>query len=145
MQSSFYEGKTDAVVQAAVMRRLRAQHPAVAIPDPSSFFISRHGYDPNSYGAYAYFKPGWRDLYFQELIKPLRAEDCKEAGKGVEEVRKTHKEVRVRLAGEAMCDDLSGYTHGAYQSGREAAAAYLFEVGKGPNPKHRDELSLCNW
>ena len=54
-------------------------------------------------------------------------------------------QVRVRLAGEAMCDNLSGYTHGALQSGREAAAAYLFEAGKGPHPKHRDEFSLCNW
>ena len=51
----------------------------------------------------------------------------------------------MRLAGEAMCDDLSGYTHGGYQSGREAAAAYLHGAGKGPDPRDHDELSLCNW
>ena len=39
----------------------------------------------------------------------------------------------------------NGYTHGAYQSGKEAAAAYLHEVGKGPNPKDVDALSLCDW
>jgi len=136
-QSSLYEGMADADVRAALMRRLRAQHPRTRIPDPLSFFISRHGYDPNTHGAYSFFEPGWRDKYFATLTRPLAAR-CG-AAQGGEEV------VRVRLAGEAMCDDLSGYTHGGYQSGREAAAAYLHGAGKGPDPRDHDELSLCNW
>eukprot|EP00908_Phaeocystis_cordata_P007712 Transcript_18364.p1 GENE.Transcript_18364~~Transcript_18364.p1 ORF type:complete len:308 (+),score=138.16 Transcript_18364:748-1671(+) len=161
-QSSKYEGMTDAEAQAAVMRRLRAQHPAVEVPEPSAFFISRHGYDRNTHGAYSFFQPGWRDKFFEALTQPLKAAGCgggggetveveetgeearEEAGEEAEGRKKKH-EVRVRFAGEAMCDDLSGYTHGGYQSGREAAAAYLHEVGKGPDPRKHDELSLCNW
>ena len=47
-QSSHYEGLPDAPVQAALMERLRAQHPNKTIPEPSAFFISRHGYDKNT-------------------------------------------------------------------------------------------------
>ena len=47
--------------------------------------------------------------------------------------------------GEAMCDDLSGFTHGGRQSGMEVAARYLFEAGLGPNPNNDDKLSLCDW
>ena len=50
-QSSHYEGLPDAAAQAALMQRLRAQHPNKTIPEPSDFFISRHGYDKNTYGA----------------------------------------------------------------------------------------------
>ena len=46
----------------------------------------------------------------------------------------------MRLAGEAMCDNLNGYTHGALLSGREAAERFLHAQGKGPKP-----LSLCNF
>ena len=66
------------------MHRVRAQHPAVSIPDPSAFYISRHGYDPNSYGAYSYFKPGWRDKYFRQLTKPLLGECAPGAPYGTE-------------------------------------------------------------
>ena len=52
---------------------------------------------------------------------------------------------RVRFAGEAMCDDLSGFTHGGLQSGREVAADYLHQAGLGPNPNNKDDLSLCWW
>ena len=132
------------------------------VPEPSAFFISRHGYDRNTHGAYSFFQPGWRDKFFEALTQPLKATGCgggggetveveetgeearEEAGEEAEGRKKKH-EVRVRFAGEAMCDDLSGYTHGGYQSGREAAAAYLHEVGKGPDPRKHDELSLCNW
>ena len=44
-----------------------------------------------------------------------------------------------------MCDDLDGYTHGGYQSGKEVAAAYLHAAGKGPDPSQIDALSLCSW
>ena len=54
-------------------------------------------------------------------------------------------QVRVRLAGEAMCDNLNGYTHGALQSGRESAASYLFDYGLGPDPSKDPALSLCDF
>ena len=44
-----------------------------------------------------------------------------------------------------MCDDLNGYTHGAYQIGKETAAAYLHAAGKGPNPKDIPALSMCDY
>lgn len=52
--------------------------------------------------------------------------------------------VRVRFAGEAACDELNGYTHGALQSGLEQAAEYLFEHGIGPDPSTLPALSLCD-
>ena len=49
------------------------------------------------------------------------------------------------MAGEAMCDDMNGYTHGALAKGKEAAAHYLYHAGKGPNPKDDDTLTMCEW
>ena len=60
-QSSRYEPMGDADVQAAVMARLRAQNPSVAIPEPVAFFLSRHGTDPLSFGAYSGFEVGFKD------------------------------------------------------------------------------------
>ena len=74
---------------------------------------------------------GWNDDLHPVLSKPLRA--CKP------------ETVRVRFAGEAMCDDLNGYTHGALQSGKEAAAHYLHAQGKGPKPSDDPALSLCDF
>lgn len=93
-QSSVYEGMPDAAVQAALVARIKAQHPKLTIPQPSAFFISRHGYDRNSYGAYSISLVGWNDNDHDTLKAPLRA--CET------------DTVRVRLAGEAMCDDLNG-------------------------------------
>jgi len=129
-QSSLYEGMPDAEAQAAVMSRLRLQHPDVAVPDPVAFFLSRHGYDELSFGAYSCGTVGWTDKDGKILLKPLKDKD--------------HK-ARVRFAGEAMCSNLAGYTHGGYQSGLEAAADYLYEVGKGPEPSSDDRLNLCWW
>jgi monoamine oxidase len=128
-QSSRYEGMGDDEVRAALMRRIRSQHPRITIPEPSAFFISRHGYDPLSYGAYSISLTGWDDDLHGLMARPLSA--C--------------GEVRVRLAGEAMCDDLNGYTHGAYQSGKENAARYLFAHGLGPDPALDGALSLCDF
>jgi hypothetical protein len=50
----------------------------------------------------------------------------------------------VRFGGEATCDELNGYTHGAMQSGVEEAAEYLFEMGLGPDPSTHPALSLCD-
>jgi polyamine oxidase len=128
-QSSLYEGMSDAGAQAAAMERLRMQHPKMTIPDPVAFFISRHGYDPLSYGAYSGFMPGFKDKFIAKMKEHLKS--C--------------GHVRVRFAGEATCDDLSGYTHGGLQSGIEAAAHILHDAGLGPNPGHDDALSLCDW
>jgi monoamine oxidase len=128
-QSSYYEGLTDAEVQAAAMARIRLQNPKLTIPDPVAFFISRHGYDPLSYGAYSGFEPGWKDKFYKVLN-----ENIKSCG-----------ETRIRFAGEAMCDDLSGYTHGGLQSGRETAAKYLHKAGLGPKPCATDDLCICDY
>jgi hypothetical protein len=129
-QSSVYEGMPDAAVQAALVARLKAQHPKLTIPEPSAFFISRHGYDRNSYGAYSFALVGWNGNDHGTLQAPLRA--CET------------DTVRVRLAGEAMCDDLNGYTHGALQSGREAAAHYLHHYDGAPKPSEVPGLLLCD-
>ena len=102
-QSSHYEGLPDAVVKAALMARLRSQHPNKTIPEPSDFFISRHGYDNNTYGAYSVSFAGWKDKDHAELRKPLR--NCGDDPEGPPPP--AHIPV-VRMAGEAMCDDMNG-------------------------------------
>jgi len=131
-EASKYEGMQDSDIQAAVVDQLRIQNPGIEIPDAVAFYISRWGFDPKFYGSYSVMEPGWRDKFMKILTKPLTA--CH-----------NNKKTVVRFAGEAMCDNLNGYTHGAYQTGKEAAAWYLHEAGKGPNPNHDDKLSLCNW
>ena len=115
-QSSRYERMTNAQVSAAVVKRLREQHPRLAVPEPTDFFISRHGYDVNSYGAYSISLVGWDDAGHRVLAQPVK-DAC--------------NTTRIQLAGEAMCDDLNGYTHGAYQTGKESVGRYLFDYGKG--------------
>lgn len=138
--------------QAAVMSRLRMQHPNIEVPDPVAFFISRHGYDPLSRGAYSGFEPGWKVKFFKVLDQPLTccnnessAGTWRGGGDVHEEGAKKAAMPRVFFAGEAMCGALNGFTHGALQSGIEVAARLLHERGLGPNPQHIDELSLCNW
>ena len=137
-QSSRYEGMLDAEVEAAALARVREQNPSKTIGKPTDFFISRHGYNELSFGAYSDFKPGWKDKFMTTMKEPLKARECKD-GHG------PHVRTRIRWAGEAMCDDLSGFTHGGLQSGVEAAAHYLFEHELGPKPGNDDRLSLCNW
>merc|ERR1711920_494882 len=129
-QSSVYEGMLDADVQKALMHRLQMQHPDIDIPQPTDFFISRHGYDSNSYGAYSISLAGWDDNLHSTLARPIK-DACGKA--------------RIRLAGEAMCDNLNGYTHGAYQSGKECAARYLYDHGRGADPALNATLSLCDF
>merc|ERR1711879_175943 len=124
-----YQAMGDDELQKAVVQRLRIQNPGLQIPDAVAVFISKWGTDPKFYGSYSIREPGWRDKYIRALKRPLKA-----CGKAT-----------VRFSGEAMCDDLNGYTHGAYQAGKESAARYLFEAGKGPNPDNDDALSLCYW
>ena len=141
-QSSHYEGLPDAVVKAALMARLRSQHPNKTIPEPSDFFISRHGYDNNTYGAYSVSFAGWKDKDHAELRKPLR--NCGDDPEGPSPP--AHIPV-VRMAGEAMCDDMNGYTHGARQRGKEQAAHYLYHAFPNayPNPNKVQALSMCGW
>jgi len=112
-QSSKYEGMADEDVQAAVMKKLRQTHGA-NIPAPSAFHITRWGYDKFARGCYSALKPGFKDNEYSTITKPL----------------KSGKHTRVYMAGEAMCDDLSGSTYGAYQSGREVALTYAHATGK---------------
>jgi monoamine oxidase len=117
----------EAEILPIIMERLRAQNPTTKIPEGSAAWLKNWGSDPLFYGAYSYSAPDTD--YSSAWKKPLKA--CK-------------KEV-VQFAGEATCDNMNGYTHGALQSGKEAAARYLYQVGKGPNPNSDDALSLCSW
>jgi len=118
-QSTKYEAMGDDEVKATAMAALRAQHPQKSIPDPVAFYLSRWGHTTVTYGAYSGYGKGFDDdSFYSTMMKPV----------------KVHKQARIRFSGEAMCDDLSGFTHGAYQSGLEVAAQYLYSVNKGPNP-----------
>lgn len=119
-ESIKYESMSDADAQAAVMKKLREIYPHKTVPEPVAFHITRWGLDPLAYGCYSALKPGFDDDDYEYIVKPL-----KDSG----------KTARVYQAGEAMCDDLSGSTYGAYQSGRQTALTYLHSIGKGSKPK----------
>ena len=93
-QSSKYEALPFDAVQRALVARLRAQHPHTTVPDPTAFFMSTHGYDPKSYGAYSISLAGWNNRLHAKLAAPVK-DSC--------------GTTRVRMAGEAMCDNLNGY------------------------------------
>lgn len=126
-EASIYGDMTEAEIIPVVMERLRAQNPNIDIPDPSAAWLKNWGSDPLFYGAYMYSEPGvsWSGKW----KKPL----------------KHNKKTIVQFAGEATCDQLDGYVHGALQSGKEAAANYLHEFKGGPNPEKSDETNLCNF
>merc|ERR1712196_385815 len=109
-------------VQAAAMARLRAIFPGKEVPEATDFFISRHGHDPLSYGAYSGWEPGWKGSMWKTLIEPATVKGCPPNLHGANRPL-TH--MAVQFAGEAMCDNLGGYTHGAYISGREVVGNYL--------------------
>jgi len=126
-EASIYGNMTEAEIMPVIMERLRAQNPNIDIPDPSAAWIKNWGFDPLFYGAYVYDEVGVE--WSAKWKKPLKAD----------------KKSIVQFAGEATCDQLDGYTHGALQSGIEAAAIYLHEYHSGPNPEKHDELNLCNF
>lgn len=126
-EASIYGAMTEAEIMPILMERLRAQNPSLTIPEGSAAWLKNWGNDPLFYGAYAYAEPGVS--WSANWKKPLKA---------------NHKTI-VQFAGEATCDNLDGYTHGALQSGKEAAAAYVHEYENGPNPEDDDEYNLCNW
>merc|ERR1712190_101335 len=113
-ESVTYENMADEKVQAAAVAKLRKAFGAEKVPDPVAFHITRWGTDPLAYGCYSTFLPGFDDDDYDTITTPL-----KHSG-----------DVRVYMAGEAMCDDLSGSTYGAYQSGRQVALTYLHKTGK---------------
>lgn len=120
--SAKYENMADEDVKAAAVQKLREAFGADKVPDPVAFHMTRWGLDPLAYGCYSTTTPGFRDnKVFSTLKKPLKD--------------------RVYMAGEALCDDLSGSTYGAYQSGYQVALTYLHKtkrVSKAPK-------DLCNW
>jgi len=126
-EASIYGAMTEAELLPILVERLRAQNPSLTIPEATAAWTKNWGNDPLHYGAYAYSEPGvsWKTTW----KKPL----------------KDNKKTIVQFAGEATCDNLDGYTHGALQSGKEAAAIYLHEYKNGPNPEKDDEFNLCNW
>jgi len=89
--------------------------------------LKNWGEDPLHYGAYSNSEPGVS--YKREWAKPL----------------KNNRKTIVDFAGEATCDNLNGYTHGALASGKAAAARYLHEFENGPNPETNDDTNLCNF
>jgi len=126
-EASVYGTMTEGEIMPVIMERLRAQNPNIDIPDASAAWLKNWGSDPLHYGAYMYSEPGVS--YADTWKKPLK---------------KNRKSI-VQFAGEATCGNLDGYTHGALQSGIEAAAKYLHEFKGGPNPESEDELSLCSF
>jgi monoamine oxidase len=135
--SSEYESNDADYVKAKVMHRLRAQNPDKTIPDPVAFKVSNWSNNPLTYGAYSGIKKGWSDSFYTTLTQSLKATGCS-GGDG-------STPTRVRFSGEAMCDEFSGFTQGAYQSGVEVAAAYLHDSYPTvhPNPKCVGALSQC--
>lgn len=118
---------TEPEIIKLVTDRLRLQNPKKTIPDGVAAWLKNWGNDPLFYGAYAYAEPGVS--WSAKWKKPL----------------KVNKKTVVQFAGEAACDQLDGYTHGALASGKQAAASYLYEHGLGPDPSSDDMLYLCDW
>lgn len=118
---------TESEIIKLVTERLRLQNPKKSIPDAVAAWLKNWGNDPLTLGAYANAEPGVS--YSAKWKKPLKVD----------------KTAVVQFAGEAACDQLDGYTHGALASGKQAAANYLFENGLGPNPSSDDALYLCDW
>ena len=111
--------------QAALLRQLRAQHPAATIPPPVAFHISRHGVDPLAHGAYSGWSTNATDATFDELCRPLRAHGCKP---------------NVWLSGEGTCGNFNGFVHAGLLSGRREARSVLHALGRLPHPPP----SLCD-
>ena len=124
-ESVKYEAMPDKEVQAAVMTRMRQLYPNATVPEPIAFHITRWGQDPLARGCYSAYKPGFDDDDYSTLNKPIKDADDNH---------------RVWLGGEAMCDDLSGSTYGAFQSGRQIAETFLHQTGRGKKPKN-----ICWW
>jgi len=126
-QSGAYGDLSEDELKTVMIDRIRAQHPDKEIPEPSAAWLKNWINDPLFYGCYVNYAPGysWKSTW----KKPL----------------KCHKESIVQFAGEATCGSMDGYTHGAMYSGVQAAANYVYQIGKGPDPSTDDSLSLCDY
>lgn len=125
-ESVTYENMRDEEVQAVAVERLRNAFGADKVPDPVACHMTRWGLDPLAYGAYTGLTPAFNDhTVYSRVTKPLTAGE--------------HR--RVYMAGEAMCDDLSGTTYGGYESGREQALTYLFHT----NRVNKKPKNICWW
>jgi len=128
-QAVTYGAMTEAEIMPILMERLRAQNPSKTIPEATAAWLKNWGEDPLFYGAYSYSEPHTQSERKGNWKKPLKA----------------HHKTIVQFAGEATCENMNGYTHGALQSGKEAAARYLHEFADGPNPEKDDEFNLCSF
>jgi len=117
----------EAELLALLMERLRAQNPGKTLPEGTTAWLKNWGNDELTYGAYPWAEPGVD--YSPQWKKPL----------------KSGKKSIVQFAGEATCGELGGYTHGAKESGTQAAAKYLYQFENGPNPAKDDALHLCSF
>jgi polyamine oxidase len=110
-----WEPLSDEEAQERLMRRLRLafSHENITIPEPSAFYMTRHGSDPLMRGAYSTVKLGITAANFTAMIQPLAS-----AG-----------EDGVFFAGEHTCGSFMGYVHGAYFSGLNAAHKVLDKLG----------------
>ena len=126
-ETSLYGDLSESALLEVLMDRLRRAHPDKDIPEGVAAWIKNWGSDPLFHGAYVDYSPGvsWSGKWKKSL--------------------KRHGEALVQFAGEATCSTMDGYTHGAMFSGIQAAATYLYQIGKGPDPASDDALSLCDW
>jgi len=123
-QSSVWEARSDIEAQAMLMRRVRALYGDV--PEPLDFHMTRHAYDPLSYGAYT----GWATNFTEEIFEALSA-PLRRSGECIP---------RVFLSGEGMCGNFNGFVHGALLAGRKASGQVLQAMGFAPSVD-----SACDW
>lgn len=119
--SAVWEGMSDPAAIAAVLARLHHVFGGgVRFPTPEFFYMSRHGLDPMSFGAYSTMTPGLTNRQFDQLIAPLYPRGHNRTKTGT---------AGVFFAGEHTCGALNGYAHGAYFSGLRAAQQALDLLG----------------
>merc|ERR1712151_101597 len=129
-EATKYADLDEEELKQLLVERIRAQHPDKEIPEPTAAWHKNWVNDPLFYGAYVNYAPGvsWKSTW----KKPLTTGS------------KPNKQKIVQFAGEATCDCLDGYTHGALYSGIQTAANYVYQIGKGPNPSNDKTLSVCD-
>jgi hypothetical protein len=121
-QSSQFEAMSDEDAMAELLHRLSGLFPDAKIGKPTAFHMTRHGLDPLSRGAYTINNTHGEPF---RAMTALLNDACGAP--------------RVLWAGEAACDMLNGYAHGAYEAGQRAAGQILNLTGHGPAPP-----SICD-
>lgn len=110
-----WESLSDTQAAKLLVKRLQRLFPEIVVPMPSAFLMTRHGSDPFMRGAYSSAKLGVSDSDFTNMVAP---------------VSDYHGTTRIFFAGEHTCQRFTGYLHGAYESGLQAAAQVLEMFGK---------------